>query len=130
MKRTTILIWMSSLLLGANHLLFLAGNDRQPGFWIWTSALLACYSLPFLGLLMMRIPQNPSVERYMILTVFILVFVISIFLPTRRFLPGYRPAELEGVAYLLFPLFEGALIIVAQVGYVIIRILRKDNFRV
>lgn len=63
----------------------------------------------------------------MALTLFVLIFAISIFLPTRRFLPGYRPAELEGVAYLLFPSSRGGLIALVQVCSVIIRLLRKED---
>jgi len=65
----------------------------------------------------------------MILTSFILVFIISIFLPIRRFLPGYRPGELEGLDYLFVPVFEGGLIALALGGYVVIRLFRKDDLQ-
>lgn len=58
MKRVTILVWISSVLLGRYNLLFLAGQQRKHDFWVLICALLACYSLPFLGLLMMRIPPR------------------------------------------------------------------------
>jgi hypothetical protein len=110
MKRGTILIWIFSVLLAMGHLLFLSGDQRPAGFWFICGGLLLCYSLPFLALSMIRIPPKPPLERYLILTLFILIFIISIFIPIRRFLPGYHPASLEGVAYVFIPIFECGLI--------------------
>jgi hypothetical protein len=127
MKRGTILIWIISVLLAANHLLFLSGSQRSADFWGFFYGLLCCYSFPFLILVMLRIPQNPSLERYIILTPYILIFIISILFPIRRFLPDYHPAELEGLAYLFIPVFESVLITVFFVAFVIIRLFRKGD---
>ena len=127
MKRGTILIWIFSILLAANHLLFLSGRQRPAEFWVMSFVLLCCYSLPFLFLVMIDVPPNPSLERYVTLSLFILIFMISIFIPIRRFLPGYHPAELEGVAYLVIPILEGGLIALFLVAYAIIRLFRKSD---
>ena len=76
---------------------------------------------------MIDVPPNPSLERYVTLSLFILIFMISIFIPIRRFLPGYHPAELEGVAYLVIPILEGGLIALFLVAYAIIRLFRKSD---
>jgi hypothetical protein len=109
-KRGTIPIWIFSVLLVLDNLLYLSGNQRTADFWVLTGGLLACYSLPFLALSLIDIPPKPSLERYVILTLFTLIFSISVLFPIRRFLPGYHPASLEGVAYLLIPIFECVLI--------------------
>lgn len=127
MKRATILIWIFSILLAASHLLFLSGHQHSADFWVYFYAVLCWYSFPFLILVMTRIPPNPSPERYVILTSFILVFIISIFFPIRRFLPDYHSGELEGLVYLFIPVFECALIALLLVAFVIIRLFRKSD---
>ena len=92
------------------HLLFLAGARRPPGFWPFTLGLLVCYSLPFLVLWMIRTPKEPLRARSVGRALFVVIFAISLFLPTRRFFPGYHPESLEGLAYLFVPLLECGLI--------------------
>ena len=110
MKSTVILIWILGTVLAISHLLFLGGSQHSRDFWTFTGALMVCYSLPFFALSRIRIPEGPSPERYITLTLFVIVFAVSLYVPTRRFMPGYRPVALEGLAYLFIPVFECALI--------------------
>lgn len=110
MKSSVIPIWILGTILAISHLLFLGGAQHPPGFWTFTGALLVCYSLPFIALSRIRIPEAPSPERLITQTLFVVVLTISLFLPARRFMPGYHPAALEGLAYLFIPAFEVALI--------------------
>ena len=69
---------------------------------------------------------DPSLERYVILTPFILVFIISILFPI---LSDSHAAEIAGVAYLFVPVFEGGLIAMFLVAFVIIRLFRKNDLK-
>ena len=111
MKGTVILVWILGTALAISHLLFLGGQ-----VWNWSVSkglwpLLVCYSLPFVALSRIRIPERRSPERYITLTWFVLILAISLFVPARRFMPGYHPVALEGLAYLFVPVFECALIV-------------------
>lgn len=106
MKRAVIAIWPLCLVLAALHLFSLAGDRHPPGFWIGISALLACYSLPFLLLCYLRSPGTTPSR-----TLFVIVFAVSLWIPVRRFLPGYRPVALEGLAYFFLPILECGLIL-------------------
>src|SRR5579872_3649017 len=118
MKRATILIWILSGLLAANDLRFLPGHGHPADFWFFAS--LCCYSFPFLILVMIRIPSDPSLERYVILTPFILVFLVSILFPI---LSDTHATFLPGLGYLFIAVFEGGLIAAFLVAFVIIRLL-------
>lgn len=104
------MVWIVGTLLAGSHLRYLAGADLRPGFWPFAAFLLACYSLPFFALTRIRMPERQSTQRHLTLVLFIFIFAISLFIPTRRFLPGYHPAALEGLVYLFLPVFEGGLI--------------------
>ncbi|MGI8959232.1 MAG: hypothetical protein ACR2IV_05645 [Bryobacteraceae bacterium] len=111
MKRSLLVIWMLGTVLAIGRLLALAGEaQHSAGFWQFTAGLLFCYSLPFFILLWIGIPDRRSPEQYITLTLFVLICAISLFIPTRRFMPGYHPAALEGLAYVFIPAFEGGLI--------------------
>lgn len=110
MKKTVILLWIVGSLLAISHLLFLGGADHPPGFWVFSASLLLCYSLPFLLLTRIRIPQAPWPERLITQILFVVVLTISFLLPSSRFLPGYHPDALEGLEYLFVPAFECGLI--------------------
>jgi len=75
---------------------------------------------------MIRIPQNPSLERYVILAPFILVFIISVLVP----LVSNEEAEMiAGAAYLFIPVFECGLIAIFLVAFVVIRLFRSRDFK-
>ena len=65
-----------------------------------------CYSLPFFVLTMIRIPESRSPQRCVLLTLSALVLAINLYIPVRRFLPGYRPKALEALVYLFLPPIE------------------------
>ena len=103
-------VWAAGVVLAIMHLRFLAGSELHPGFWPFTGFLLVCYSLPFFWLTRIHIPAKRSPQKYIILTLFLMILTISLLLPTRRFLPGYHPEALEGLAYLFVPSIECGLI--------------------
>jgi hypothetical protein len=108
MKKCVIPLWILGSALVVSDLL--AGSKPGPGFWAFLVGSLACYSLPFLVLRIIRIPESRSPQRYIFLTLFVLVFAINLFIPVRRFLPGYRPKALEELGYLFLPIVELGLI--------------------
>jgi hypothetical protein len=110
MRRAVPAVWVIAIALAVSHLRFLAGGEPPPGFWKFAAALLICYSLPFLLLWTMRLPAAASWQSLLTLALFVFIFAANLLIPSRRFLPGYRPAALEGLAYFFLPLFECALI--------------------
>jgi len=119
MKRALVAIWPLCLVLAALHLFALAGDRHPPGFWIGVSELLACYSLPFLLLCFIRSGTTPS------RALFVIVFAVSLWIPVRRFLPGYRPVALEGLAYFFLPMFECGLILLFIVVRTVVNAVRS-----
>jgi len=109
-KSSVILTWILGTVLAIRHLLFLAGDRHPPGFWTAAAGLLFCYSLPFFLLWWIRIPEQRSSGRSVTRALFVIIFAVSLWIPVRRFLPGYRPVALEGLAYFFIPMLECGLI--------------------
>jgi hypothetical protein len=103
-------VWIFGAALALLHLRFLAGSDLRPGFWLFAIFLLACYSLPFFLLARIQLPENKSPSRYATLALVAFILALSLFLPTRRFFPGYRPEALEGLGYLFVSVAESGLV--------------------
>lgn len=117
LRKYVILLWILGIALAVSHLLFLADYKLASGFWVYSCGLLVCYSLPFLALTILRIPEARSAQRYILLTLFVLVIATSLFIPVRRFLPGYHPAALEALTYLFLPFYElGVIVLFVLVG--------------
>jgi hypothetical protein len=111
-NKIVMVVWVSGAALAVSHLRYLAGSDLHPaGFWSFTGFLMACYSLPFFALTQIHVPENRSPQRYLTLALFASIFAVSLLIPARRFLPGYHPEALEGLAYLFIPIFECGLIV-------------------
>ena len=104
MRKIVLLLWILGLALVASDL----GYCFAP----LCCVLLACYSLPFLAIALIRIPDKPSAIRYSQLTVFVLILALNLYIPMRHFLPDYHPKALEQLGYLFLPFFELALIAV------------------
>ena len=102
--------WVLAVVLAMTHLRFLAGSELHPGFWPFAGFLLVCFSIPFFWLTKISVPEKRSPERYITLAFFLVILTASLSLPAFRFLPGYRPDALEGLAYLFAPIFECGLI--------------------
>ena len=108
MKKYVIALWILGLALVSIHLL----PDLTSSRWLAVCGLLVCYSLPFLALTIIPIPRSRSPQRYILLTLFVLVLAINVDLAVFPFLPGYRPRALEILTYLFLPLLELGLIAV------------------
>ena len=108
-KKCVTSLWILGSALVLVHLLKQAASEPR-GFWLFLCGALVCYSLPFFVLTLIRIPESRSPQRYIFLTLFVLVFAINLFIPVRRFLPGYRPKALEELGYLFLPIVELGLI--------------------
>lgn len=104
--------WLTGLGLALSHLLSLSGKQHPPYFWLFTCTLLVSYSLPFVLLLALRIPSTPLHIRAVTMGLFAAICSISLFVPSRRFLPGYHPDAFESLLYLFVPLVECSLIAV------------------
>jgi hypothetical protein len=117
-------MWAVCLVLAINHLLFLATYDLKPGFWLFTFFLLVCYSLPFLLLMNVRIPETLWPQKCLFMTFLALVFAMSLFIPLHRFLPGYRSEPLESLAYIAIPVVQVGLIVLFLLGRGIVARLR------
>ena len=109
MKRIVIAVWVVGVALALSHLLYLAGSPL-PGFWLFTGVLLACYSLPFLMLTQIRVPEEKLSLRVVTLLFSGFILAVNLFIPAKRFLPGYRPQALEALVYLFSPILECVLI--------------------
>ena len=128
MKRLVITAWIVGSVLVAIQLMFSAAFDVNPRFWLFLCVLLACYSLPFFFLSIIRIPQGRSPQRYILLTLFALVIGTNLFIPVNCLLPSHHPKALEPLGYIFLPLFELvviALFIVAAIASDLL--LRKDR---
>jgi hypothetical protein len=109
MKRIVIVVWILGTALAIPGLL--PGVDPPPrGFWGFFVLSLVCYSAPFLILSLTRIPKERALDRSITLVMFGLILAVSLLIPARRFLPGYRPAALEALAYFVIPILECGLI--------------------
>jgi hypothetical protein len=110
MKKYIIPLWILGSVLAVSELLPPAGSKPDAGYWGFLCGSIVSYSLPFCVLMIIRIPEIRSPQRYIVLTLFALVLAINLFIPVRRFLPGYHPKALEGLAYLFLPPVELGLI--------------------
>jgi len=118
-KKCVIPLWILGSALVVSNLLPPAGSKPDSGYWAFLCGSVACYSLPFCVLMIIRIPESRSPQRYVFLTLFVLVVAFNLFIPVRRFLPGYHPKALEGLVYLVLPLMElGVIALFFVVGAV------------
>jgi hypothetical protein len=112
LKRVIQGFWAAGLVLSAWHLCYLAAYDFKPLFWVFLFVLLGLYSAPFFVLMKIKITENSLAKKYFIWTLVAAIMAVSLLLPIRRFLPGYRPAALESIAYITLPILELVLIAV------------------
>ena len=110
MKKCVIPLWILGSAWVVSDLLPPPGSKPDPGYWTYLVGSVVSYSLPFCVLMIIRIPESRSPQRYVFLTLFALVFAFNLFIPVRRFLPGYHPTAFEGLVYLFLPPVELGLI--------------------
>ena len=108
-RKCVISLWTLGSALVLVHFLKQAASEPG-GFWLFLCGALVCYSLPFFVLTLIRIPKGRSPQRYILLTLFVLVLGLNLFIPVRSLLPGYHPKALEDLGYLFLPFIELALI--------------------
>jgi hypothetical protein len=108
-KKCVISLWILGAALVLVHFLKQAASEPR-GFWLFLCGALVCYSIPFFVLTLIRIPEGRSPQRYILLTLFVLVLGLNLFIPARPLLPGYHPKALEDLGYLFLPFIELALI--------------------
>jgi hypothetical protein len=109
-KKCVIPLWILGSAWVVSDLLPPAGSKPDPGYWTYLVGSVVSYSLPFCVLMIIRIPESWSPQRYILLTLFALVLAINLFVPVRPFLPGYHPKALDGLVYLVLPPVELGLI--------------------
>ena len=108
-RKCVISLWILGSALVVVHLLKQVASEPR-GLWLFLCGALVCYSLPFFALTIIRIPENKSPQRYILLTLFVLVLGLNLFIPIRPLLPGYHPKALEDLGYLVLPFIELPLI--------------------
>ena len=108
-KKYVISAWILGAALVVVHLLRHIASEPH-GFWLFSCVVLVCYSLPFFVLTIIRIPDSRSPQRYILLTLFMLILAFNLFIPLRSLLPGYHPKALEDLGYVVLPFFELAAI--------------------
>jgi hypothetical protein len=126
-KKCVISLWILGSALVVVHLLKQVASEPR-GFWLFLCGALVCYSLPFFVLTLIRIPKGRSPQRYILLTLFVLVLGLNLFIPIRPLFPGYHPKALEDLGYLFLPLIELPLIaLVFGLAAASAVLLRKDQ---
>ena len=126
-RKCVISLWTLGSALVLVHFLKQAASEPG-GFWLFLCGALVCYSLPFFVLTLIRIPKGRSPQRYILLTLFVLVLGLNLFIPIRPLFPGYHPKALEDLGYLFLPLIELPLIaLVFGLAAASAVLLRKDQ---
>jgi hypothetical protein len=115
MTKVIIGFWPIGLGFALGHLLFLTGYEISVGLVAALAVALACYSLPFFLLILLRPPPGHRLKAALATGVAACVIAINLYIPLRRFLPGYHPEPLEALIYLAAPLAECVPIAIALV---------------
>jgi hypothetical protein len=109
MKTSVIVIWLVTGALMIDHMHLFSPGSADTRFVVCAPA---CYSVPFLILLGICIPEEPSPRRNITLTLFVLILAFAVYLPCVWLIPDHHPSAFDGAVYFFaFPFLECGVIV-------------------